>query len=461
MGDVAARASAFADAPHALLARIISLAPIGVGIVDDQRRTVLTNDVLRHMLGYSESEFAELPFEVFTHPDDIERNDELFRALMAGLIDRFDLDKRFFHRDGHVVWGRLLVASMDDEDGRRLAIGLLQDVTEEKRLQAELEAAEASYRHMVEQMPAVVYAGEPEPGLPSSYVSPRLEETLGYRPEEWTANPGLWLQRLHADDRDWVLARYEAHLRSGSPDPLTLTYRMHRRDGGVVWLRDQFTVTTDDTGHRFQRGVLVDVTREKRLEEELEHQAFHDPLTQLANLRLFRMRIAERLRRRPPRSGAVLFLDLDDFKRVNDRLGHGVGDRLLQEAARRIQACLRPADTAARLGGDEFAVLIDEVQDHEQVLGVAERVRARLTEPYDLGPDAHEVTTAASIGVAMLADGDTPDAVLRAADLAMYAAKDAGKSQVHRYEPEMLAALLESVQRHDTEPDDRNGPPQR
>ena len=447
MGDVAALASAFADAPHALLARIISLAPIGVGIVDQQRHTVLTNDVLRRMLGYSEQEFARLPFEVFTHPDDIVRNDELFAALMAGEIDRFDMDKRFFHRDGHVVWGRLLVASLDDDDAGRLAIGLLQDVTEEKRLQAELEVAEASYRHMVEQVPAVVYAGDPDPRVPSDYISPRLEEVLGYSPEVWSATPGLWLQQLHADDRDGVLARYDAHLRSGSPKPLTLTYRMHRQDGGVVWVRDQFSVTTDEQGQRSQRGVLVDVTREKRLEEELEHQAFHDPLTQLANLRLFRMRIDDRLRRRPPRSGAVLFLDLDDFKKVNDQLGHGAGDRLLQEAARRIRACLRPADTAGRLGGDEFAVLIDEVADLEQAVRVAERVRARLFEPYELGPGAEEMAAGASIGVAMLADGDTPDAVLRAADLAMYAAKDAGKSQVRSYEPDMLAAVMEQLER--------------
>ena len=445
MSDVTALASAFADAPHALLARIIALAPIGVGIVDGQRRTVLTNDVLRRMLGYSEEEFAELPFEVFTHPDDIARNDELFSALMAGEIDRFDLDKRFFHRDGHVVWGRLLVASMQDDAGGRLAIGLLQDVTEEKRLQAELEAAEASYRHMVEQVPAVVYAGDPDPGVPSAYVSPRLEQVLGYDPEEWSATPGLWLQQLHASDRDAVLASCDAHLRSGSTEALTLTYRMHRRDGGVVWLRDQFSVSTDEQGRRLQRGVLVDVTREKQLEEELEHQAFHDPLTQLANLRLFRIRIDDRLRRRPPRSGAVLFLDLDDFKTVNDSLGHGAGDRLLQEAARRIRACLRPADTAGRLGGDEFAVLIDEVDDLEQALRIAERVRARLTEPYDLGEEMEEIGTGASIGAAMLTDGDTPDAVLRAADLAMYAAKDAGKSQVRSYEPQMLTAVLQQL----------------
>lgn len=444
--------SALVGASPELLARIISLAPIGVGIVDRLGRTVVTNDALRQMLGYAEAEFATLDFRTYTHPDDIARNDELFAQLMAGDIDHFELDKRFLHRDGHVVWGRLLVAALDAADGSdRLAVGLLQDVTEQQRLQSDLAAAEAGYRLLVEQVPAVVYAGDTDPAQPPSYVSPRLSQILGYTPEEWSSTPALWLERLHPADREAVLARYGTHLAAGSDEPLTLTYRLYRRDGELVWVRDQFTITIDDEGRPFRRGVLVDVTREKRLEEELEHQAFHDPLTQLANLRLFRIRIDDRLRRRPPRRGAVVFLDLDDFKTVNDSLGHGVGDRLLQQAADRILSCLRPADTAGRLGGDEFAILIDEVEDRGQAEHVAERVRVRLSEPYDLTSGHGYVVTGASVGVAMLTDGDSTDAVLRAADLAMYAAKDAGKSRVRSYEPSMLTAAL--AQLADRRPD--------
>jgi len=355
--------TAIADAPAELLSEILNLAPIGVGIVDEDRRTVLTNDALRTMLGYSEEEFADLPFAAFTHADDIARNDELFDQLMAGRIERFDMDKRFIHRDGHIVWGRLLVARITSGDGTPLAVGLLQDVTEEKRLQGELEAAEAKYRLIVEQVPAVVYAGPVSPAEPATYIGPRIEDLLGFTPQEWSATSGLWISHLHDDDRGWVLARLDAHARSGSTEPLTMTYRMHRRDGRVVWIRDQLSVVAEENGERFQRGVLVDVTREKQLEEELEHQAFHDPLTHLANLRLFRIRITDRLARRPPQAGAVVFLDLDDFKTVNDVLGHAAGDELLVEAARRLRACLRPADTASRLGGDEFAVLLDEVGD--------------------------------------------------------------------------------------------------
>ncbi|MFO7961864.1 MAG: diguanylate cyclase [Nitriliruptoraceae bacterium] len=439
--------SALVGASPELLARIISLAPIGVGIVDREGRTVVTNDALRRMLGYSEAEFATLDYRAFTHHDDVAHNDELFAQLMAGEIDRFDLDKRFLHRDGHVVWGRLLVTAIETANGTgRLAVGLLQDVTEQQRLQSELAAAEAGYRRMVEQVPAVVYVGDTDPSQPPDYISPRLSHLLGYTPEEWSSTPGLWLERLHTADRETVLARYGAHLATASQEPLTLTYRLHRRDDEPVWVRDQLTITTDGRGRRFRRGVLVDVTREKRLEEELEHQAFHDPLTHLANLRLFRIRIDDRLRRRPPRGGAVVFLDLDDFKTVNDSLGHGAGDRLLQEAARRIVTCLRPADTAGRMGGDEFAILIDEVDDRDQAELIAERVRLRLSEPYDLAPGHGHIVTGASVGVAMLTDGESTEAVLRAADLAMYAAKDAGKSRVRSYESAMLTAALEQLE---------------
>jgi len=442
--------SSLRGADHEVLAQIISLAPIGVGLVDAQGRAILTNDALRVMLGYSEEEFATLHFREFTHADDVKRNDELFDELIAGHIDRFDLDKRFYHRDGHVVWGRLLVAAMTDEQGGRLAIGLLQDVTEEKRLQTELAAAEASYRQMVEQVPAVVYVTEPGEEVAASYVSPRMVELLGYTPEEWYATPGLWRSLLLEADRDAAVSELAAHLESGSPAPLTLTYRMRRRDGSLVWIRDQCTFQYDAERRPYQRGVLVDVTREKQLEEELEYLAFHDPLTKLANQRLFRLSTEDRLRRRHPIAGAVLFLDLDDFKPVNDRYGHAAGDRLLTEAARRVRASLRDADTAGRLGGDEFAVLLDEVADRDQAVVVAERIRLRLTEPYDLGFEGGPVRIGASVGVAMLTDGEDCDEVLRAADLAMYAAKDEGKARIRRFEPTMLDAVLSAPPRPGT-----------
>jgi diguanylate cyclase (GGDEF)-like protein/PAS domain S-box-containing protein len=449
--EAAADRRAPADAPDGLLAEIFALAPIGIGIVDMSGVAVLTNDALRAMLGYSEEEFATLPFEVFTHPDDIARNDELFGELASGVRERFELDKRFFHRDGHIVWGRLLVSLIRDDAGRpSLAIGLLQDITEEKRLEEELRAAEATFRQLVEQVPAVVYLCELDPRAPWVYVSPRIEALLGYTPEECTTVPGLWMQRLDVVDRASTLARVDEHVRSGSREPITISYRMRRRDGELRWVRDQFAVEEEADGRRLLRGVLVDVTREKELEAELERQAFQDELTGLANLRRFRERVADRMERRPPRAGAVVFLDLDDFKTVNDSLGHGAGDRLLCEVAARLRANLRPADTAGRLGGDEFALLLDEVADRDDAIAIAERIASALDTSMLL--DGHRVRPAASLGLAMLEDGGSTDAVLRAADVAMYHAKALGKGRLAVYDSGMLEAamrrLREGTSRH-------------
>ncbi|MDT0164914.1 GGDEF domain-containing protein [Actinotalea sp. AC32] len=160
--------------------------------------------------------------------------------------------------------------------------------------------------------------------------------------------------------------------------------------------------------------------------EELRRRALHDDLTGLANRAAFFDRLAERLDERQGVGFAVLFLDLDDFKAVNDTLGHAVGDQLLAEVARRIRGELRAGDTAARVGGDEFVVLLDDVASGDAALAVARRVGECLRAPYELG--THQVTTTSSIGVAVGPQGvGTPDAIVAAADAAMYGAKRSGR----------------------------------
>jgi diguanylate cyclase (GGDEF)-like protein/PAS domain S-box-containing protein len=188
-----------------------------------------------------------------------------------------------------------------------------------------------------------------------------------------------------------------------------------------------------------------DMTEQVRLQTELIHQAFHDPLTGLANQALFRDRLtvaAARLGRHDGRL-AVLFIDLDDFKTVNDSLGHSTGDELLRTVSQRIHSCLRPGDTAARLGGDEFAVLIDELASHEDAIGVAERILGVLQQPVELA--SAEVSAAASIGIAYGSGVDGVDELLRNADLAMYTAKAMGKNCYKVFADEMHAAALERL----------------
>ncbi len=420
------------------LSEIVQLAPIGIGIVDLEGRTILTNHALRDMLGYTADEFAAVHFSEFTHPEDLERNLELFAELSSGASERFEMEKRFFARDGSMVWGRLTVSLIRDEEGApSLAIGMLENITERRRLEVQLSQAETTYRMLVEQVPAVVYMAPVDGDRPWVYVSPQIASTLGFTPEEWLADPRLWFRQMHPDDRGIAVAMRDPES-MGMTQTFTSHYRMRRRDGVEIWVRDECALVDDEDHGEVLRGVLLDVTREKELEARLELQAFHDALTQLPNRILFGDRVEQCLRRAVPgreRTNAVVFVDLDDFKTVNDSLGHAAGDELICSVAERIRTSVRPGDTPGRLGGDEFGILLEDLADARDAIVAAERIQQALQRPHRLTNKT--VVTSASIGIAYVQDVDTAEAVLRNADLAMYRAKELGKGRIATFEPVM------------------------
>ncbi len=329
-GDVAERSEPSYDELRAIL----RLAPIGIGIVDLEGHTILTNDALRDMLGYSEQEFATQHWESFTHPDDVARNLELFGELTSGRSDRFEMDKRFVAADGSLVWGRLTVSLLRDDDGApRLAIGMTENITERHHLEEQLREAEETFRLLVEESPGVVYVARLDLDQPWRYISPRLEKLLGVTADQWLARPALWYELMAEEDRPRIEEELDRVTASGSAGPFVLHYRMHHRDGRVWWIRDEFQILREEEhGEPVYRGVFIDITREKELEADLERQATHDPLTGLANRDLFAARVAERLDAdvasgvtgRALGHHAVILVDLDDFKTINDSLGHAV-----------------------------------------------------------------------------------------------------------------------------------------
>ncbi|MGV8965564.1 MAG: putative bifunctional diguanylate cyclase/phosphodiesterase [Cellulomonas sp.] len=425
------------------LETIFDLAPVGIGIVDRDGRTTMTNQVLRRLLGYSIEEFKALTFYEFTHPDDSETNRVLFGRMIAGELDQFSMEKRFICQDGHLLWAFLTVSLVRTAAGEPdYAIGMTQDITERKRLEEELRVAEEGYRLLVEQVPAVVYVAEPGPTGRWGYVSPQIEGMLGFTANEWMADPGIWLRQLDPRDQDRVKTHERSIVEESSGLESTDTYRLRHRDGSTVWVRDDAMLVRGADGVSVFHGVLVDVTREKRLEERLAHEVLHDPLTGLPNRTLFHDRVGHALAA-AARSGAevaVLFVDLDDFKSINDTFGHASGDEVIVAAARRLQTCARAGDTAARLGGDEFAVLVENATP-ELALALGDRILAVL-QGTPLGFNGRTALVGASIGIAVAGPGDTTETLLRNADLAMYQAKAAGRGRHALYDPGMHAEAV-------------------
>ena len=473
-----------------------------------------------------------------------------------------------FAPSGHELTSLVAAASV----AGAIAVLAWSGVGPRRGLVRNLRDADARYRAMVEHLPAVVYVADIGAQATWHYVSPRIEELLGYTAEQWLADTNLWVSLIHPDDRERVIEAEEFGGQRAIGDRSVIEYRMRRRDGREVWIRDEEIAIADDQGQptRF-RGFMIDIsaqkeaelalraseeqtrliiesasqayiaidaqgrvidwnaqaeetfgwsrkealgepleemiippeqraahraglarylvtgegrlvgkrievtavhrdgheflaeltiwpvgsgddihfsalvhdiTLRKELEMQLQHQAFHDSLTGLANRALFRDRVAHALARQVRSRGAVsvLFSDLDDFKTVNDSLGHEAGDQLLVAVAERLRAVMRPEDTTARFGGDEFAILLEET-DQDGTRRAAERILEALRSPFEF--HGRQVVMRASIGAAYTADGSTePDDLLRQADLAMYTAKTSGKGRFAFYEPHMHEAAV-------------------
>jgi len=309
--------------------------------------------------------------------------------------------------------------------------------------------ADRAFRELVEQMPGVVYRTRDRLHGKVDYVSPRIETLLGYTPEAWCGTPGLWAACVHPADLETVLGEGDA-----SSGPLgggtsidDAEYRMLARDGRVVWVQDHVTLTRDADGTvDCWSGILTDVTERRDLEAKLVRQAFRDPLTGLANRALFNDRIAHALARTERDSGLVglLMIDVDDFKAVNDTLGHETGDLLLQAIADRLRAINRPDTTIARLGGDEFAVLLENLADDTAAVAVAARISRAFERPFRI--DMSSINARVTVGVAVdVANKRSASWLLRSADVAMYEAKRRCKGGFQQYDPVSYLAATKRI----------------
>jgi diguanylate cyclase (GGDEF)-like protein/PAS domain S-box-containing protein len=280
------------------------------------------------------------------------------------------------------------------------------------------------------------------------YYSPRWKTMLGHGEEEIGDSPEEWLSRVHRDDAEILGSAIDMHLRGVTPH-LEHEHRMRCRGGTHRWMLSRGLAVRDAAGKATRiAGSMTDITERRAAVERLTHDAFHDALTELPNRALFMDRLQRAIeveRRHPDSFFAVLFLDLDRFKLVNDSLGHAVGDELLVAVATRLTDIMRSSDTVARLGGDEFAVLIEGVEHDADPVRAARRIQDALNEEFSLG--GHEIFTTVSIGIAVSTTGyDNPQDVLRDADIAMYRAKARGKARHEVFDTAMHERTVELLQ---------------
>lgn len=257
------------------------------------------------------------------------------------------------------------------------------------------------------------------------FFSPRWKSMLGYGEDELESSIDSWFNKVHPDDIDLLRIEISRHLNNTSAY-FQFTHRLFHKDGNLLWVLCRGLAKRSEDGIAYRMsGSLTDITQQKLYEEQILHDAFHDNLTNLPNRTFFLERVShsiQRAKRSKKEQFAVIFLDLDRFKNINDSLGHVFGDKLLKTCADRLLRCVRSIDTVARLGGDEFVVLIDSITGIQEAQVVTDRINKSLSETIFL--DKHEISITSSIGIVLFSDQyENAEEILRDADIAMYKAK--------------------------------------
>ncbi|MHB8343896.1 MAG: sensor domain-containing protein [Ferrimicrobium sp.] len=409
-------------------------AAVGITRVGLDGTVLEANPAMRRITGYEIDDLVGHPFSEITHPEDRKPNGETLRRVATGLDRWAEIDKRYIHRDGHVVYAHVTISVVPDPYGAPAYLAVvIQDVTKAVVTADALHRTAETLHLLANNAQDLIfrYRFGVEPGF--DYASPALESLYGYSSDDFPAG----IDPIHCLLGDTQAEAMYAALGSGHASVAPLSFEVAHKDGQKIWSEARVSAIVDATGETIgMEGIIRDISQRKAIEDQLAHQALHDPLTGLPNRALLIDRIAQALARLERETGvtAVLFLDLDSFKLVNDSLGHAIGDKLLQSVGERLRAAARSADSVARLGGDEFVVLCENLVDPAEAMALAERLLQSLAVPFDIM--GHQLFISASIGVATTPAGD-PDTFMRDADAAMYHAKKSGRNRCAAFTPSL------------------------
>ena len=348
---------------------------------------------------------------------------------------------RVVKRDGSILHWHHSATLLPDAGGQpTLCIGTVTDVSGRRQIEEALRLSEKRYRTLFERNLAGVYRSTLEGRILDCNES--FARIFGYASREEVLQQAAWDFYVKPEDRQAAVAKL---LERQSLTNYELCLK--RKDGSLVWVLESENLIEGPDGRlSIIEGTTIDITERKRAEEQVKHLAFHDPLTNLPNRLLFsdRLTLAVAQAHRHDQRLAVLFLDLDRFKVINDSLGHSVGDELLRQVAERIQEYVREGDTVARLGGDEFTLLVPGITAEEDAAKIAKKICDAIHDPFWI--DGRELFVTTSMGVAVYpSDGHDAETLVRNADSAMYRAKEQGRDNYQLYTPAMNAKAVERL----------------
>lgn len=418
----------------------LNAAANGIIITDISGRIKWANQAFSRLTGFSLDEVYD------RNPKELVKSDKqdkayyqlMWETILANKVWRGELINR--RKDGSLYHEEMTITPLANEQGKiEHFVAVTQEITARKQAEEALQTAEQRFRDLVNSTDGIVWEADATT-FDFTYISQQAERLLGYPVEYWL-KPGFWVEHLHPDDKSWVPEYFSAC--AGQLESRDFEYRFIARDGRTVWLRDIVTVVIENDVPRWLRGIMVDITERKAAEEEIKNLAFYDPLTRLPNRRLLLDRLKQALAStvRNGREGALLFIDLDNFKTLNDTLGHDIGDLLLQQVAQRLGPCVREGDTIARLGGDEFVVILEDLSKRAleaaaQTETVSDKIIATLNQPYQLA--MHKCHSTASIGATLFSGHQQAiEELLKQADIAMYQAKKSGRNTLCFFDPQM------------------------
>ncbi len=422
---------------------------IGIVHATPEGHILRCNQRFAEIIGYDVEEVAGLTFQQITTPEDALACTAAFRGLWNRSIEAVSLEARYIRKNGTHVWLKLTSSVQYDAQGQPShLLALIEDINERKLAELRLlrtahilENREEGYRNAFNTFPQAVLIARMRDGRIVD-VNPEFLSLTGFEREEVLAHTSVELD-LWATPEDRKRLGEALNQSEGCRD---IELRMRRKNGELFWA-ELSAASTEIDGEPCILSFIRDISVAKAQEDEIKNLAFYDTLTGLPNRRLLweRLRQALVVSVRNHTKHALLFIDLDNFKPLNDALGHHVGDLVLQETARRITGCIREADTVARFGGDEFVVVLEDLSQIPETAAarakaVGEKILAAIAEPFFV--EGHECQSGASMGITIFGNnGETGSEVLQQADMSMYQAKAAGRSAMLFFAPALQASV--------------------